>query len=56
MDGSKRDEPKAVVVTVRVHNKLYLCPVCSETLSTSVQPRIRYCQCCGQRIKFEEEK
>lgn len=51
-----RETPVEAVVTVRIHNKLYLCPVCSEVLSTGIQPRIRYCSCCGQRIKFEEEK
>lgn len=51
-----RDEPVEVVAMKHINGFVYHCPVCFETISTAIQPRIRYCQHCGQRIKFEERE
>ena len=49
-----RDEPVEVVTMKHIKGPTYHCPECYEMISTGKQPRIKYCQRCGQRIKFKE--
>ena len=51
-----RETPVEVVAMKHINGFIYHCPNCYEAISTGKQTRIKYCQRCGQRIKFEGEK